>query len=163
MSSLGGLKGVLLTEPWAVAPLWPNFFYSRIENTKITQSSLGDAGERHGGRIILAVRLQEGGQRWAISLLESLSLLIYSLTEACFQPILFAVNIKMSLFIVNFWKVRLRTLVVKQTVQSDSVSLFPQQAADSTARILSPLGSWATYWHFLELSCSRRVYSGLLP
>lgn len=63
-------------------------------------------------------------------MLEYPPLLIYSLTEQCFQPIFSAINMKTPLLIVNFWKVTLRTFVVKPTVQSDVNSLFPQQTAD---------------------------------
>lgn len=82
-------------------------------------------------------RARDGG----ISLLGSPSLLIYCLTEESFKTILFAISTKMSLWIVNFWKRRLRTFVVKQTIQSDISSLFPPASSRySTTRNLSPFG-----------------------
>ena len=106
------------------------------------------------------------GGGWSISLLECPPLLIYSLNEECFQPILLAINIKMSLFVVNFWKGTLRTFVVKQTVQGEMSSLFPQQ----TAYFLLPESShpFGMVGHILPLSGTqlfhqkKKVYSWLV-
>lgn len=49
----------------------------------------------------------------------------------------------MSLLIVNFWKVRLRIVVIKQKVQRSTTSLFLQQTVYSQNSII-PLGLGVT-------------------